>query len=139
MAEDRVQSPQEPIQDRLQKIIAAAGVCSRRKAEELILAGRVQVNGKIVTELGTKADASRDHIRVDGKLLQGPERQRYYIKNNWRFLSRHGRWLAEQGHIENPTQGQLSFIAARAKLTLAGFTGARMKRARSALKRLLPS
>ncbi len=41
----------------------------------------MQVNGKIVTELGTKADASRDHIRVDGKLLQGPERPRYYVVN----------------------------------------------------------
>jgi 23S rRNA pseudouridine2605 synthase len=68
-------------QERLQKILAAAGVCSRRKAEELILAGRVQINGKVVTELGTKADAARDHIRVDGKLLQGPERPRYYVIN----------------------------------------------------------
>ena len=68
-------------QERLQKILAAAGVCSRRKAEDLILGGRVQVNGKIVTELGTKADAARDHIRVDGKLLQGAERPRYYVVN----------------------------------------------------------
>jgi 23S rRNA pseudouridine2605 synthase len=68
-------------EERLQKILAAAGVCSRRKAEELILAGRVQVNGKIVTELGTKADAARDHIRVDGKLLHGAERPRYYVVN----------------------------------------------------------
>lgn len=68
-------------QERLQKILAAAGVCSRRKAEELILAGRVQVNGHVVTELGTKADASRDHIRVDGKLLHGAERLRYYVLN----------------------------------------------------------
>ena len=67
--------------ERLQKILAAAGVCSRRKAEELILAGRVQVNGKIVTELGTKADATHDHIRVDGKLLHGAERFRYYMVN----------------------------------------------------------
>jgi 23S rRNA pseudouridine2605 synthase len=55
--------------DRLQKIIAAAGVCSRRKAEELMTAGRVAVNGKIVTELGTKADPVHDAIKVDGKLL----------------------------------------------------------------------
>ncbi|MGC1363719.1 MAG: pseudouridine synthase [Silvibacterium sp.] len=68
-------------QDRLQKILAAAGDCSRRKAEDLILAGRVQVNGKIVTELGTKADGARDHIRVDGKLLQGAERLRYFVVN----------------------------------------------------------
>ena len=76
MAEDDAQSG-----ERLQKIIAAAGICSRRKAEELILAGRVQINGKVVTELGTKADPSRDHIRVDGKLLHGPEPHRYYLIN----------------------------------------------------------
>jgi 23S rRNA pseudouridine2605 synthase len=68
-------------QERLQKIIAAAGICSRRKAEELITGGRVQVNGQTVTELGTKADAAKDHIRVDGKLLQGVERHRYYLVN----------------------------------------------------------
>lgn len=68
-------------QERLQKILAAAGVCSRRKAEELILAGSVQVNGKVVTELGTKADAARDHIRVNGKLLHGAERPRHYMVN----------------------------------------------------------
>ena len=60
--------------ERLQKIIAAAGIASRRKAEELITAGRVLVNGQPVTELGTKADPEHDHIRVDGKLLQAPER-----------------------------------------------------------------
>ena len=72
---------QDPSGERLQKIIAAAGICSRRKAEELMLAGRVQVNGKTVTELGTRADASRDHIRVDGKLLHGPEKHRYFVLN----------------------------------------------------------
>ncbi len=59
-----------PSGERLQKILAQAGVASRRKAEEIILEGRVEVNGQTVTELGTRADASRDHIRVDGKLLQ---------------------------------------------------------------------
>jgi 23S rRNA pseudouridine2605 synthase len=67
--------------ERLQKIIAAAGVASRRKAEELITSGRVAVNGKTVTELGTKADAERDHIRVNGKLLHGPERRIYLLLN----------------------------------------------------------
>jgi len=70
-----------PDNQRLQKIIAAAGVASRRKAEELILAGRVQVNGQTVTQLGAKADPARDHIRVDGKLLHGPERPRYVVLN----------------------------------------------------------
>jgi len=67
--------------ERVQKIIAAAGITSRRKAEELISSGRVQVNGKVVTELGTKADSEQDHIRVDGKLLRGPERHTYIVLN----------------------------------------------------------
>lgn len=73
--------PEAPKGDRLQKILAQAGIASRRKAEEIILEGRVQVNGTTITELGTRADAARDHIRVDGKLLQGPEQQRYYMLN----------------------------------------------------------
>jgi 23S rRNA pseudouridine2605 synthase len=67
--------------ERLQKIISAAGVASRRKAEELITAGRVQVNGQLVTELGAKADPQHDHIRVDGKLLQAPDRFTYIALN----------------------------------------------------------
>ena len=67
--------------ERLQKILAQAGVASRRHAEELITQGRVQVNGTVVTALGSKADAKRDHIRVDGKLLQGAERLRYFVLN----------------------------------------------------------
>ena len=67
--------------ERLQKILAAAGVASRRKAEELILAGRVRVNGEVVAELGTKHDPERDHVRVDGRLLKGPERRRYFLLN----------------------------------------------------------
>jgi 23S rRNA pseudouridine2605 synthase len=67
--------------ERLQKIIAAAGIASRRRAEELIASGRVSVNGQIVSELGSKADPERDHIRVDGKLLRGPERHVYLVLN----------------------------------------------------------
>jgi 23S rRNA pseudouridine2605 synthase len=66
---------------RLQKILAAAGIASRRKAEELITSGRVQVNGQKVTELGSKADPERDHIRVDGKLLKKPQPFRYFMLN----------------------------------------------------------
>lgn len=61
--------------------MAAAGVASRRKCEELITAGRVTINGQAVSELGTKADSERDHIRVDGKLLHGPERKLYLLVN----------------------------------------------------------
>ncbi len=57
------------MQERIQKIIAASGMASRRKAEELILEGVVTVNGKIVSELGAKADPEHDHIKVRGKLL----------------------------------------------------------------------
>jgi GT2 family glycosyltransferase len=57
------------------------------------------------------------------------------IKNNWRFLSRHGRWLSEQGHIKSPSRGQLSFAFSRLKLTLVGFTRARLKRVSGRLSR----
>jgi 23S rRNA pseudouridine2605 synthase len=67
--------------ERLQKILAQAGIASRRHAEELITQGRVQVNGQTVTVLGSKADPARDHIRVDGKLLHGAERLRYFVLN----------------------------------------------------------
>ena len=55
--------------ERLQKLIAQAGIASRRAAEEMIKAGEVSVNGSIVTELGTKADPEKDHIKVRGKLI----------------------------------------------------------------------
>ncbi|HZI50736.1 MAG TPA: S4 domain-containing protein, partial [Terriglobia bacterium] len=58
------------MQERLQKILAHAGIASRRKAEEIIEQGRVTVNGKVVTELGTRADSATDAIRVDGKRIR---------------------------------------------------------------------
>jgi len=67
--------------ERLQKIMAASGIASRRKAEEIIAAGRVTVNGKVVREQGTKADAEQDEICVDGKPLKRPERLRYFLLN----------------------------------------------------------
>jgi 23S rRNA pseudouridine2605 synthase len=67
--------------ERLQKILSQAGIASRRHAEEMVVAGRVMVNGQVVTQLGSKADPKRDHIRVDGKLLQGAERHRYFVLN----------------------------------------------------------
>lgn len=68
-------------EERLQKIIAAAGVTSRRKAEELILEGRVMVNGSVITELGSKADIEQDHIKVDGKLLRATAQHVYLALN----------------------------------------------------------
>lgn len=67
------------MEERLQKVMARAGIASRRKAEELITAGRVDVNGEKVTELGTKVDPRKDLIRVDGKLIADPEEHAYYV------------------------------------------------------------
>ena len=67
--------------ERLQKLIAAAGIASRRKAEELITAGLVSVNGQTVTELGTKADPQTDSIKVKGRLLGAAERHVYLLLN----------------------------------------------------------
>ena len=83
-AEGETEPPAEPAPEnleRLQKILSQAGIASRRHAEEMIVAGRVMVNGKVVTQLGSKADPARDHIRVDGKLLHGAERHRYFVLN----------------------------------------------------------
>jgi 23S rRNA pseudouridine2605 synthase len=67
--------------ERLQKIMAASGIASRRKAEEIIAAGRVTLNGKVVVEQGTKADAEGDLICVDGKPLKNRERLLYFLLN----------------------------------------------------------
>lgn len=67
--------------ERLQKILSRAGVTSRRKAEQLILEGRVTVNGKVVTELGAKADLERDRIEVDGRRVRPPRRLIYLALN----------------------------------------------------------
>jgi 23S rRNA pseudouridine2605 synthase len=69
------------MQERLQKILSHAGVASRRQAEQIILEGRVTVNGATVTELGTKADLERDHIKVNGRLIRPPKRLVYIALN----------------------------------------------------------
>src|SRR5271154_954349 len=109
---------------RLQKIMAAAGIASRRKAEELIASGRVQVNGQTVTELGTKADPDRDHIRVDGKLLKKPQQFRYFMLNKpkgvvttvsdpegrptvMKFFARAGARLFPVGRLDYQSEGLL--------------------------------
>ncbi len=66
---------------RLQKIIAEAGITSRRKAEEFIVDGRVKVDGKVVTELGTKADVSKNIITVDGRAIRGGGPKVYILLN----------------------------------------------------------
>lgn len=68
-------------EERLQKILANAGVASRRKAEELILAGRVSVNGETVIELGSKADPITDKVKVDGRVLSAPTHHLYFALN----------------------------------------------------------
>ncbi|HEY3425076.1 MAG TPA: pseudouridine synthase [Negativicutes bacterium] len=68
------------MQERLQKIVSQAGVASRREAEKLIQAGHVSVNGKVVTELGTKVRPERDRVAVDGKLIK-IEQQVYILLN----------------------------------------------------------
>jgi len=114
----------EPKLERLQKILAQAGVASRRHAEELITEGRVQVNGKVVNVLGSKADPSRDHIRVDGKLLHGAERLRYFVLNKpkgfvttvtdpegrptvMQFFSKTGERLYPVGRLDYQSEGLL--------------------------------
>jgi 23S rRNA pseudouridine2605 synthase len=111
-------------EQRLQKIVAAAGITSRRKAEELITSGRVQVNGQKVTELGSKADPERDHIRVDGKLLKKPEKFRYFVLNKpkgvvttvsdpegrptvMKFFSRAGARVFPVGRLDYQSEGLL--------------------------------
>ncbi|MSP12210.1 MAG: rRNA pseudouridine synthase [Chloroflexi bacterium] len=69
------------MEERLQKIIAHAGIASRRHAEEMILAGRVRVNGSTVTELGTKVDPQKDIITVDGEKVRAAELPVYLILN----------------------------------------------------------
>ena len=67
--------------ERLQKILAYAGIASRRKAEQMIVDGQVTVNGQIVSELGSKADIEADHIKVNGKRLKPPQKMLYYALN----------------------------------------------------------
>jgi 23S rRNA pseudouridine2605 synthase len=70
------------MQERLQKIIARAGIASRRHAEQLIMSGQVRVNGKTVRELGTKADATADKIEVSGKKISAEGERKVYLALN---------------------------------------------------------
>jgi 23S rRNA pseudouridine2605 synthase len=68
-------------EERLQKILSQAGIASRRQSEQIIQEGRITVNGAVVTELGSKADIERDHIKVDGRLIRPPRRMVYLALN----------------------------------------------------------
>jgi 23S rRNA pseudouridine2605 synthase len=80
MTETAANEPADDRGERLQRVLAAAGVASRRKAEELIREGRVSVDGKVVTELGTRVDPQRAVVRVDGRRIR-PEPFRYIVLN----------------------------------------------------------
>ena len=73
------------MEERLQKIMAQAGIASRRDCEEYIIAGRVKVNGKIAI-IGQKADPEKDHIAVDGKAIRTLEKKVYYALNKPRYV-----------------------------------------------------
>lgn len=115
---------QEPTDGvRLQKVLAQAGVASRRASEELIAAGRVEINGKVVTEQGMRVDPERDTIRVDGSRIPPPRRHLYLVLNKPRGVvstmdDPHGRPTLEQyvprhqrlfhvGRLDTDTEGLL--------------------------------
>lgn len=108
---------------RLQKVLAQAGVASRRASEELIAEGRVEVNGRIITEQGTRVDPERDTIRVDGSRIPPPRRHLYLVLNKPRgvvstmddpqarpdlnqYVPRHQR-LFHVGRLDTDTEGLL--------------------------------
>src|SRR5258708_26614361 len=68
-------------EERLQKILSRAGITSRRKAEQMMIDGRVTVNGRQIRELGSKANLDSDHIKVDGKLVR-PAKEILYLALN---------------------------------------------------------
>ncbi len=105
--------------ERLQKVLSQAGVTSRRKAEQLIVAGRVRVNGKLVTELGTQVDPERDRVQVDDRLVR-VERKTYIVLHKPKgYLSdRAAETDSGQAHQDYPTA--LDLVPANARLYSVG-------------------
>jgi len=114
--------PEGSGQERLQKVLAARGIASRRSAEEIIKAGRVKVNGTVVREMGVKVNPERDNILVDNKQLARP-RMRYIILHKpsgyiTTTSDERGRWTVMQlvdvqervvpvGRLDRDTEGLL--------------------------------
>lgn len=110
---------------RLQKALSAAGVASRRAAEQMIEEGRVEVNGEVIIEQGRRVDPATDVIRVDGTRIPPPRRHAYYVFNKPRgvvstmsddegriciadFLGRHAKLrLYHVGRLDTPTEGMM--------------------------------
>lgn len=98
--------------ERLHKVLAHAGVASRRKAEELISAGRVRVNGHVVTELGTQVDPAHDRVEVDGRRVRAEKKT---------YIALH----KPRGYLSDRDQGQdrptaLDLVPGHARLYAAG-------------------
>lgn len=126
MTSKRTESPGEdaPSGERLQRVLAQRGVASRRASEQLILEGRVKVNGEIITELGTRVHPTRDQITVDGKTI-GRQKPRYLLLNKppgfiTTMSDERSRWTVMDlinvnervypvGRLDRETQGLLLF------------------------------
>ncbi len=105
--------------ERLQKVLAQAGVASRRKAEELIVAGRVRVNGERVTELGTQVDPTRDHVQVDDRPIR-LERKTYIILHKPKGYLSDRAAESNSGQADQPKPTALDLVPAQARLYSVG-------------------
>ena len=91
--------------ERLQKVMAEYGVASRRKSEEMIYAGKVKVNGRLVTEPGLKIDKDRDVIEVDGEIIKSPEKKNlYFIEQTFRIYNQR-KGSIRKAHCLRPVKG----------------------------------